>query len=510
MQRTWVQKIFQPAVVATMMACIVVSVVQLLQLFVPTWSGVYLTSVVFLAALEAPAAGRLLRRRRLGWSERVSFRVGEWVLILIALKLGSYAARSVDALIADMALWQEDIGYFFSVEYIITIGLTLFTWITAADIHENLADLAMPYRGVAIDREAIRSRLVGQFFWGGLMLLIVAGITRIGVAQILNLRHPPVPGIIINALLYFVLGLLLLSQARLMALRARWQIQDIPAVSDVGSRWSRVSLAFILLLAAVALLLPTSYSFSLLESIGVILGFILQSLHMLAGLLVLLLSLPLLFLLSLLPGQAVESPPMLPRSTPPMVPASPEAGGPSWWAVLRSLIFWGVVIGIMVYTLRSYLGYRGELLGEVRTRSWVARLWAFLTELWRRIRHAAGDSVEPLRRRLAELAPEGVDIGARRLWRWRRLSSMNPRERIQYYYLSFQHRGEKAGRPRRKGETPHEYSGSLRQKKPEVEPDLTQLTDAFIEARYSLHAITGERAGLLHETWNRIKRALRA
>lgn len=508
LQRTWVQTIFQPLVVALMMACLAVSVVQLLQLLVPMWSGAYLTLIVFLAALEAMAAGRLVRRYRLQGRELLSFRAGEWALILSALKLGSYVARGTDALLADVALWWEDIGYLLTPEYVIAIFLTLLTWMMATDIGYDLAILARPEVGPWINRESIQSGLMARFFWGGMILLVVAGITRIGVAEILNLAHPPVPGIILNALLYFVLGLLLLSQARLTALQARWHSQGITTAGDIGRRWSRVSLGFVLLLAALALVLPTGYSFGLLETLGLILGAILEFIYFVLGLLLFLLSLPFLLLLSLLGVEPV--PRALPPATAPSVLPQPRTEGASLWDVLRSLIFWGLVLGIVLYALHSYLGYRQDLLRGIRAYPPLARLWAFLIELWRRLRNAAADAVEPIRHRLAR-AISGRPVGGERrlLWRWRRLSSMSPRERVQYYYLSIVHRGKRAGRPRQASETPYEYSASLRRQRPEVEPDLTELTEAFIEARYSRHVITDEQAGRVRRNWYRIKQALR-
>lgn len=510
MKRTWVQTIFQPLVVATMMACLAMSVVQLLQLLVPTWSGVYLTLIVFLAALEAMAAGRLVRRYRLRGGDWLSFRAGEWVLILLALKLGSYAAWGIDVLLADIALWREDLGFLFTPEYIIAICLTLLTWAMATDIESDLTNLAAPYVGVPINREDIHSRLMGRFFWGGMILMIMAGITRLGMAGILNLAHPPAPGIILNVLLYFVLGLLLVSQARLTALQARWQSQDIHTAADLGSRWSRASLAFIVLVGAVALLLPTSYSFGLLESIGLILGLVLKVLYYIAVLVVFVLSLPFLFLLSLLGlGTAWRPLPSALLTPSPMTP-SPEAAGPSLWAAFRSLIFWGLLVGIAIYALRSYVAYRADLLSSTGIYPVLRRLWTFLIDLWRQLRGVAADAIRPIRRRLAWDVPGRAPGDQRRLpWRWRRLSSMSPRERIQYYYLSIVHRAEKVNRARRASETPYEYSASLRRRKPDVEPDLTELTEAFVEARYSCHAITHERAGRVQQSWNRIKQALR-
>jgi hypothetical protein len=44
----------------------------------------------------------------------------------------------------------------------------------------------------------------------------------------------------------------------------------------------------------------------------------------------------------------------------------------------------------------------------------------------------------------------------------------------------------------------------------EAEPDLTILTDAFVEARYSGGGIEAEKLSSIKESWRRVRHALRA
>jgi hypothetical protein len=503
---SWARRVGQPLIVAAMMASLAVSVVQLLQLIVPTWDGTYLTVVIFLTMLESMASNRLIRRHRLSSGEILAFRAGEWLLVLMALKLGTYAARGVGALLADLAIWRQDPSALFTIEYVVAIVLTATTWLMASNIEVDLAVLGEPAAGLAIDREVVFSRLVTQFFLGGVILILAAGITRIGVAELVRIAHPPVHGVVLNALVYFVLGLLLMAQARLLILEVRWAAQEVPAASDISSRWTRASLVFIVGVGMVALVLPRTYSFGLLESLGIVLGYVLAAATLLFSVLLLLVTFPFALLFRLLGGTVPQQLQFEPPTVPPALPPAGGEGSPLL-AFLRSLLFWGLILGIAVYALRSYFKYRTGLLGAAGD-GWLHRLWAALREMWHAAWRSAGRTLQPLRHRLAERLPQLPQADIPR-WAWRRLASMSVRERIQYYYLSIVQRGQRTGRPRQPHETPFEYSAALRLSRPEVEPDLTELTQAFVEAKYSPHTIPEERDSVLRHSWNRVKRILR-
>ncbi len=86
---------------------------------------------------------------------------------------------------------------------------------------------------------------------------------------------------------------------------------------------------------------------------------------------------------------------------------------------------------------------------------------------------------------------------------------MPPRELIRYFYLSTVKRAAQAGQARKSGQTPHEYQATLDERFPDLEPDLTGLTDAFVQARYSPHEVQKEDADAVKPLWQRIKALLR-
>ena len=500
---------FRPLVVAGMMTCVAISVVGLIRLLVPAWNPAYLLAAVFLISLEAIASNRLIRHHRLRGKRLLQFRAAEWVVILLALKLLSYLPRGADPLLRDLALWREDFSTFFTPEYVVAGLLAFFAWDGATFVGRDLDLLEAPPQYAPLDRQAILGRLMGRFFWGGILLLISSGLARLGLAALLDLAHPSVPGIILNALAYFVLGLLLLSQAHLSLLQINWRSQGIEAAPAIASRWAWFSLGFVGLVATLALLLPTGYSVGLLETLGAILGWILDVLFniylMLQFLILLLLSqlARLLFGVPALPPMIPPQGPPLPRELPPVTP------GPPLLELIRSLLFWALVLGIVGYSLYNFVQYRrGLFLPLLGSRPWRALL-ATLRALWRRFRGAVQVVAEPLIRRLA--SPRlAMPSGRRRLRPFLRLSSLTPRELVQYFYLSIVRRAARLGQPRQAHQTPYEYTASLSAHLPQAEHDLAVVTRAFVEARYSRHPVVREEASRVRRHWERVKAALRS
>jgi hypothetical protein len=91
-----------------------------------------------------------------------------------------------------------------------------------------------------------------------------------------------------------------------------------------------------------------------------------------------------------------------------------------------------------------------------------------------------------------------------------RLGALTPRERVLYYYLSIVRRAGQQGFPRRRHQTPHEYSTTLESNLPQLEEDIETLTQAFIEARYSRHELAPDQEQRVRANWERVKSALRA
>jgi hypothetical protein len=310
-------------------------------------------------------------------------------------------------------------------------------------------------------------------------------------------------------LVYFLLGLVMLGQVRFATLRKRWQAQEIKVADEVPGRWVRYSLAFIGLAAFLAFLLPTGYTLGLLAVIGWVLGAIASIISFVAMLLFWLITLPMAWLLSLLGTEPLAPAPSPPPSR--ALPTEPAAQAvPAWFQVLQSLVFWVIALGMLFYLVRSYLRDHPELLqalaalGPIRA---LRRMWVALQRWlggWGRAIGARMPRRWPLRLGRRAGRPSGEAFG------FFRLGALSPRAQVLYYYLSILQRAGQQGLPRRPAQTPDEYRTTLSPNLPQAEGEIDRLTQAFVEARYSQHAVGRDQARQVRASWKQVKAALRA
>jgi len=513
----WLENLFRPLVIGAMFGCVALSVVQLIRLFVPAWNGTYLIVGCVLAALEANYSYRLIRARTSAssvepwvWSSMyvLRFRAVELAMFFILLKIGSYIGDPWTAVLADIQTWPHDPLRIVDPETVVAFVLALLSWRASTRTARDLERLYEPPERSTFYISPAES-LASRFFWGGAVLLVVTGITRIGIAALLNLSRPPVPGLVLNVLVYFLLGLVMLGQVRFTWLCKQWQAQGIRVAEELPGRWVRYSLAFIGLAALLAFLLPTGYTVGLLDVVATVVHIIAYVI----ALLLTLLSLPfawLLWLMSTLLGgeRALPQPELPPPQPPQQEPGAPTGVAPHWFEILRSLLFWAAALGMVFYVVRSYLRDRPELLEALTTQRPIRALRDFLIALWRRLLGLAEAASERIPRQLS--LPWARPRSPKRPFRFLRLGALSSRQRILYYYLSIVERARRQGYPRRSSETPYEYDATLGPKLPEAQQELTWLTQAFVEARYSRRTFDREQERRVRAIWKRVRSALQA
>ena len=163
---------------------------------------------------------------------------------------------------------------------------------------------------------------------------------------------------------------------------------------------------------------------------------------------------------------------------------------------------------MLFYIIRSYLRDRPELLQALLNQRPIRALLDFLIAVWRRLLGLAEAA--------SERFPRGISLRRARPmlpktpFRFFRLGALSPRERILYYYLSIVERARRRGYPRRSNETPYEYDATLGPELPEAQQEMTSLTQAFVEARYSRQAFDWERDQRVRAIWKRVRAALQA
>jgi len=364
----------------------------------------------------------------------------------------------------------------------------------------------MPHHG-RTDRQSRLNYIVGLFFGGGVLLLLLTGFARVDVRDMILLQHPRSSGVILNAMIYFLLGFLIVSQAQYTILRANWELQDIPILGKLGRRWMWLVLGFLVLIGVVASLLPVNYSVGLIDTFSTIIRWIIYAVVQIAFLVLFLLSYVVGLILRLFGSQSENAPPPeMQRATPPAPPDSAgPMGPPSWWALVRSLIFWGVLALLVGYSIYHFARDRWGLfqgLSTSRFLRWLRGLWQ---GFWRGTQQAMRSLGQEIEKRIAARRART----ARPSWLYVSLRRLSPRDRIRYFYLSILRRSAEQGFGRPPSMTPLEYEATLHSNMPEVASEVDGLTDAFLEARYSEHPIDQGGASVVQRLWQRVRAALR-
>jgi hypothetical protein len=514
----WVENLLRPVLIAAMMACLAAPLVAILEWLLPGWDGTYFLVFCFLAGLEGILSERALRRQRIsGWGYLGS-RSAEFLILVLLLKLANYIPLGFGQLWADARAWPADPGKFWTPADMLTILILLPLWVGALMVARQASELdadegitpAPPDKTsaeyylwltqpppVRMRQEAL-NWLGEMFLWGGIGLLVASAV--------LYVLLPAAPPSVLPTLIYFALGVALLSQARFSVTRAGWQVQGIAVQHSIGRRWLVWAIIFLVFVALVAMILPTEYTMGPLLTLLYVFGLITQVVVALISLIPYLLAV----LVSLLfPG--MQQPTGPPPRLEPMMPPEPATAtaSPPWVEILLSALFWLLILSIVGYAIIRFVRDRLDLFAaeEGPEGGWRGRLLAWLRAiwvLWTDWRHGIGESLA--RRRPRRASPLTLAPSASRFLSLRRLP---PRELIRYFYLSTAKRAAHAGQPRLPGQTPYEYQASLDGRFPDLEPDLTGLTDAFIQARYSPQPVYRADAETVKPFWQRIKAALR-
>lgn len=504
----WADNFFRPLLLTVMIMCFNISLVNLVRLFNPAWNGLYFLLGMLLTTVEAIYSYRVLKLYRSRGGSLLRYRLAEATVLVLLLKLLNLAGKPLSEIGVEMqALWQDP-GSFINLEFYVVFILALVAWLAATHTMEDFEALRDPYI-FRTDHISPLDELASRFFWAGGLLVLISGVTqwvaRSGWSSLADWQRPSLGGVILNVLVYFTLGLAMLSQVHLTALLLRWRIQRINVAPNLVKQWAKYGLIFLGLVMGVAFVLPTGYTLGFLASASILVIFLIDVLVFLIQLLILLLTLPLAWLLSLFgqtPTHGFATPEL------PILPEPPSGAAPlPWLEALRSLIFWLLTVAIAGYFLKIYLSDHPELVETLKSFKPLGFLIGLLAKLWQKLTGLAQAGLELLPYRLASSGQaQNKDLVKYR--RWAGLGGLSPRERILYYYLNIVERAARHGSIRQKHQTPFEYEPDLSQAVPETQPAINLLTEAFVRARYSREPFEEAQAGLAKILWQQIRRAL--
>lgn len=512
------------AMVAAMMACFMVSVMQVGRALSPTFGGAYLVLLGFFVALEAFTVHRMHKEfsfPELGW---FAFYLSEWVVLMLAIKLFQLASHGGAYFLAEINGWRSNfLASFFNSEYQFALVALIIVWVVSLMLAQPVDVLRIDENrlrveeetGMSEERSEARRQIIDTILFVGVIMVLLTSMLRSDLsAQWFNL--PAMRLGVVNVVVYFALGLVLLSLTQFTVLQMRWSVNRVSIHHRLAARWFQYTLAFLGLLAILALMIPTGYARDLLF----VLNWILQVLIAILFLIYQLLTLPFVLigiLLGMLAGNPVEQP-FEPIPPVPPMETTPEAPS-TFLSMLRAVLITVLLLGLVLFSLVYFFSSRrGQLAGMRRMPfiSWLLSVWNALAAWLRGFGQAAADSfregVQRLRRPTTAL-PSATP------WQYLGLRGLTPRQKVLFYYLAFVRRGGETGIQRRPSQTPSEYAASLSAALRPGEPDasspanssedIQSITESFLTAQYSRQEITGEQANEVRGIWERLRQAFR-
>jgi len=506
--------IFSHIAVCVMMVCLGVSFLQSIQALLPGWNVTYMPWLFGVLALESMYSYRATKKMPSLSKEWLIYRGTELIVIFLVVRAIIYLAYDPALFFKDISLTPVDfLINFLNSQVVLIFLMTLFCWWMSGSFAGDLIELESDeinltltsLEGYSSNRAAVHRGMVARVLTIGGVILVISGITRMDLG-IIGWRSFPKMGVV-HVIVYFIAGLALLSQSHFASLRAIWGLEHIPINKDMSSRWITYSLVFLLGVSVISLLLPTRYTIGLLPTINYLLDFIIAILMFLMALLVA----PLIFLLSLLLrfiGFTKTINTAVVPQIPKLVPPSPTGVVAPWWEMLKSILFWAIFIGIIGFALYQYVGQNQKLLKFLRRIpgwNWLTRAWHWMSE---HIRGLSPGIKSVLQNGLRRLRLNRMASLNNERWRFLNLRKLSPRQRVLFFYLAFVRRGGEIGMTRQPTHTPYEYSKLLKSEITDVSNDVDTLTNAFVEARYSKHEISPEKASLVQRFWEHIRRAM--
>lgn len=523
--RGWQTGTFRALAISALAASIVAAPLAILR-EMTSWALGYLAPLAFFIALEGVISTNHLGRPE--WRDRrgLAYRLGEILFIVLAARLAVWAFATGWPDLNALGTLLRHPGVALDAQTLFTASLLLAVWGLAIGVAADFLDLAIQPDEVAaqelhdwgdsrsylrlsrpVGRGEIVARFTARWAWGGLPLVLFTGLSQLtinvdvrGALRFALTGTGLQPDVLIGLLCYFLVGLLLLSDARLAMLRGRWYNERVIIAPALLRRWRWLGLVVLLVIGAAALFLPLGPVTPLADALSWLLALLVRAGMFLIMLLMYLLSVLLHPLRSLL-SEREEAPPELAPAPPSQAEMIERMSLPDW---LGGALVWAVVGLAGGYLLFNFLRAYGWPGGPWLEKFATLRFW------WRARRAQVGAAVQKqlsaLRARLPwPRAAVGGGLRPRSL----RPGALPPRGKVRYYYLRAAQRAADQGRARPPHATPLEYARDLEATWPEAEDDVQGLTEAFLAARYTPREIAADEARGVQQVWRRVMQALR-
>ena len=528
---------FQLLLVAVLVTALFMGPIALLQQIEPSGPWQMMPALALLTAFES-----VLTRRWLDWParrrDRPFYSLAEVAFLLVLTPVFLWLASgelplpsSLAAMLANpFSLITLELGLYMLLVVVVWerahswSGLFIALSITPDEVNYHTATSSERFDDRSIVLPLTQRKVLLQSFlkgWivGGILLVTFAALATFDVRSVVQLadaqggvrtvtRLGMSPQMLIALMVYFVVGLLLISQGRMVILNGRWLAERCQQDSGIASTWRRWTLALLGGLALLASFMPIGDSFVLYRIMQAIAGLLTVLVRLALVIVTAAFTLILLLIhavISLFPNATAQPPPtsdfgdLLPSSPPPPLEAS------NVQAALAGSAFWLTIVAVAILATLHFLRDRGPGVDPNNLQRLWRRLTSWLMAFWR----DAAEKTLALSPRLPwRIRRPSVGQGQLSRFRFLRVNALPPRAQIRFLYLALVRQTAKRGLRRTPAATPTEFAEKLNLRWPDSEADVEALTGAFLEARYSDHKLDGRRLKEAKDAWIRIRRSL--
>jgi hypothetical protein len=356
-------------------------------------------------------------------------------------------------------------------------------------------------QAAGVDRRGILQYFTFRWATLGLFAIVLTALLRRDTtfeSVFSVMRQGVEPPVMAALIVYFVAGLLLISQGQLAGLRSRWTLEKVRANPSVVRSWPVHLVVVMGIVVLVALFLPLGGTFLLATILTSVIGALFAVILFVYELV----GFALLWLASLVAG---DEPPLHPGVMPQesmAIRPPPDALPsflPSW---VPGALFWMAVVALVAYAGFVYFHDRG-----VRF-AWLNWLLQILKARWFDLRRAVRSVRLKVTLAVPAIEASRVQVGR---FGWLRGHWQKPDEWVRYVYLAMLHEADQNGIPRRPSETPLGYAPRLKAQLAEEGPvaDVDAVTEAFVEIRYGGIEAGDALADDLRGRLRRLQQALR-
>jgi len=499
-------------VVGVMLTCFAFILGKFIQALYPGWQTTALPALAFFVTLETLIIRHIQHTSVGSFQNPILTTLVEITIITLIIKLISMLGLGLSTIWSEITSWQRHFFQnFFDVDFLLLLFAVLLIWLIAAIFSQYLTQLEedenlMEQEKLGYtfnDRPEARRRLIG--------LVFLIGLGMLGLMVLINsnwdiLAMSPAPtGIMVTVLLiYFFSAFVFMALNQYAIMKARWYFNGLSVQPNLANRWLLYTFVFILLVTLLIMFLPTNFSigfYPLAQMIFEVAIFIF-------GIIQFVFTLPIAFVLSLfsslLATDSINE--NFKQTIPEFLPPPPQiVDALPWWEVTKSVLFWIIFIGIIIFSIRYYLLNRQSLksfLSKIKFFQWLREARRWIKTGFNKLNHATAETFQKgiqniqtfFKNRMIKL-PSLAEL-ARKL---------PPRQAVILTYIDWVQWSKTQGLRRKIHQTPIEFAQIYRESFPDAKKEIDSITHTFILARYSRQPINKEQAQAIRKSLSIIK-----